>query len=113
MCGISEHVGHALCHCVHNPKTGKIICRSHCREITPNDPNFRAKQRGGEEDLSREFIKRKALQKIGIIAAGTPEDDRDDKSMQSDAQCCDVLTPHLWRAVSSVIGVHYVIFPCK
>ena len=56
-----------------------------CREITPDDPNFCAEQHGGEEDLSRKFIKRKALQKIGIIAAGAPEDDRDDKSTQSDA----------------------------
>ena len=36
--------------------------------------------------MSREFIKRKALQKVGIIAADAPEDDRDDKSTQSDAQ---------------------------
>ena len=86
VCGISEHVGHALCCRVCNPKTGKIIRRSCCREITPDDPNFRAEQRGGEDDLSRKFIKRKALQKVGTIAADAPEDDRNDKSTQSNAQ---------------------------
>ena len=36
--------------------------------------------------MSHEFIKRKALQKLGIIAAGTPENDCNDKSTQSNAQ---------------------------
>ena len=39
-----------------------------------------------QEDLSHKLIKRKALQKLGIIVAGTPEDDLDDKSTQSNAQ---------------------------
>ena len=44
---------------------------------------------------------------------------RDDTTGDSQAAvddekpCRDVLTPHLWRAVSAEIGVHYVIFPRK
>ena len=79
-------MGHALCYCVYNLISGKIIHHSCCCEITPNDPNFCAKQHGGEEDLSHKFIERKALQKLGIIAPGAPEDDCDGKSTQSNAQ---------------------------
>ena len=58
----------------------------HCCEITHNDPNICAKQHGGEEELSRMVIKPKALQKLGIVSTDAPENDCNDKSMQSDAQ---------------------------
>jgi len=56
--GISEHVGNALCYKVFNPITRKVIHRSRCRSLSPDDPNFRAASAGGENSTaSRNLLK--------------------------------------------------------
>jgi hypothetical protein len=54
--GISEHVGHALCYKVYNPRTKKVLHRSRCMAIPPDDPHFQPDMLSGEA-MPRSLIK--------------------------------------------------------
>ena len=112
--GITEHVGNALCYAVYKPSTGKVVHRSRCRPITPDDPNHRAAVAGGESFSSPTKLSGELKTTNNDTPLDTiPEEDgeKEDAENEDGEKHTSTKTPMLISSPADLVGRTFLMDP--